>query len=53
MRNLIKRDNFKILYGGSVNSNNSRDFLKSNYIDGTLIGGSSLALDDFVKIIDY
>tara|TARA_B100001123_G_scaffold407630_1_gene500050 strand:+ start:1934 stop:2698 length:765 start_codon:yes stop_codon:yes gene_type:complete len=47
------KDNFKILYGGSVNPNNSRNFIKSNYIDGALIGGSSLALDDFVKIIDY
>ena len=46
-------DNFKILYGGSVNPRNSKRLLSSNDIDGALIGGSSLAVEDFDKIINF
>ncbi len=41
----------KILYGGSLNENNSRDFLNMKNIDGGLIGGASLKKESFAKII--
>ena len=40
----------KILYGGSVNSQNAKIFSAINGINGLLIGGASLNVDEFVKI---
>ena len=40
----------KVLYGGSVNINNAKLFLKEKNIDGLLIGGDSLYINDFSKI---
>ena len=40
-----------ILYGGSVNSKNSSEIFKINNVDGVLVGGASLKLDEFLKII--
>ncbi|MBS1553015.1 MAG: triose-phosphate isomerase [Bacteroidetes bacterium] len=40
-----------ILYGGSVNENNSESILSAKGIDGALIGGASLKPDDFSKIV--
>lgn len=42
--------NVKVLFGGSVNLSNYKQILKAN-IDGLLMGGVSLKIDDFVKII--
>jgi len=39
----------KILYGGSVNSQNAKDYLEIT--DGLLIGGASLDVIEFFKII--
>ncbi len=41
----------KVLYGGSVNSTNSEQYLSQHHIDGLLVGGASLLPDDFNKII--
>ena len=41
-----------ILYGGSVNQNNSIDILNLSDVDGALVGGASLKHKDFCKIID-
>ncbi len=41
-----------ILYGGSVNQNNSEDILNLSDVDGALVGGASLKSKDFCKIID-
>jgi membrane-associated protein len=38
-----------VLYGGSVNPENIKDFLKYKEIDGALIGGSSLKPEFFFK----
>ena len=46
-------DNYKIIYGGSVNVNNCKDILSSKKIDGVLVGGSSLIVDDFSKILHF
>ena len=40
-----------ILYGGSVSEENAADFIAQNGIDGALVGGASLELQSFMKII--
>ncbi len=47
------KDNFKILYGGSVNSKNISNILKSQLIDGVLVGGASLNSKEFIEIINF
>jgi len=42
----------KILYGGSVISQNAIDYIKGANMDGLLIGGSSLNASEFIKIIN-
>lgn len=46
----IAKNNFKIIYGGSVTSQNSKSFLETPGVDGLLIGGASLNADEFYKI---
>ena len=41
----------KILYGGSVNAKNAKDYLKDSRLDGLLIGGASLKAKEFKSII--
>lgn len=41
----------KVLYGGSVNSKNSLEFFTNGAIGGALVGGASLFVKDFSKII--
>jgi len=43
--------NITILYGGSVKPENAKDLLKEPHIDGALVGGASLDLDSFEKIV--
>ena len=45
-------DEISILYGGSVKVSNIEKLIKQEDIDGALIGGASLNLDDFKKIIE-
>ncbi|MBU2082341.1 triose-phosphate isomerase [Patescibacteria group bacterium] len=40
-----------VLYGGSVSEENAADFIAQNGIDGALVGGASLELQSFIKII--
>lgn len=47
----IVRQELRILYGGSVNATNFQDFLKQKSIDGLLVGGASLKINDFSKIV--
>jgi triosephosphate isomerase len=42
--------NIKILYGGSVNAGNAENLFGMPDIDGGLIGGASLKVDDFLAI---
>ncbi|MCX7589446.1 MAG: triose-phosphate isomerase [Patescibacteria group bacterium] len=44
------KNNF-VLYGGSVNSENILSFLSQKNIDGALVGGASIKLDEFSKMI--
>ena len=41
-----------ILYGGSVKTDNSEELINTKGVDGFLIGGASLNLDTFSKIIE-
>jgi len=41
----------RILYGGSVTPENIRSLMKEPDIDGALVGGASLQVDSFVKIM--
>ncbi len=47
-----KFNNYKILYGGSVNAKNSKDIVSLSNVDGALIGGASLKTEEFRKIIE-
>jgi len=43
----VGADKTRILYGGSMNPGNSKDLLALADVDGGLIGGASLKVDDF------
>jgi triosephosphate isomerase len=45
-------ENLRILYGGSVNSNNIAEFISHPEIDGALVGGASLKSEEFVSIVE-
>jgi triosephosphate isomerase len=47
----LKIKNVKLLYGGSVDSQNSKNFLKLKEVDGALVGHASLKASEFLKII--
>lgn len=40
----------KILYGGSVKAANAREILHTENVDGVLVGGASLKVDEFMAI---
>lgn len=42
----------KVLYGGSISSKNTVEFLEWPNIDGLLVGGASLKVDEFSKIVN-
>ena len=46
-------ENVIIQYGGSVKPSNAKDLFKMSDIDGALIGGASLNVDDMAAIINY
>lgn len=47
----VKSDLTRILYGGSVKSENSGSYIKDAGYNGLLVGGASLKADEFTKII--
>ena len=46
-----KADAMRILYGGSVNSDNAAEILSIADVDGALVGGASLTAAKFTPII--
>ena len=46
-------DGVIIQYGGSVKSSNSKELFEMSDIDGALIGGASLNVDEFAKIANF
>jgi len=58
IHNFIKNEirgyeNYKILYGGSVKSANSKEILNLDSVDGLLIGRASLNVTEFNKILSF
>jgi triosephosphate isomerase len=43
----------RILYGGSVKANNIAGFMREPNVDGALVGGASLDLNEFSSIVRY
>ncbi len=43
-------DTIKLLYGGSVNAGNAETLFKQKDIDGALVGGASLKVEEFFEI---
>lgn len=53
MHALIKNqldERVKVLYGGSVKSNNAESILAVQHVDGVLVGGAALSAFEFVEI---
>jgi Triosephosphate isomerase len=50
-KDIKKIDEYKLLYGGSVNSKNARDIMNLENVDGVLVGGASLKADQFSEIL--
>lgn len=46
----IVKNNFKIIYGGSINSKNVDGFIGLDNLDGMLVGGASLDADEFYEV---
>jgi triosephosphate isomerase (TIM) len=44
-------DKVRILYGGSVKPGNAAELLAVDHVDGALVGGAALTVDDFWAII--
>ena len=44
-------DSVKILYGGSVKTGNIVEIMSVDEVDGVLVGGASLSVDSFLRII--
>lgn len=42
-----------IQYGGSVKASNAKELFETSDIDGALVGGASLKVDEFAKIVNY
>jgi triosephosphate isomerase len=43
----------RILYGGSVKAANIAGFMREADVDGALVGGASLQIDEFSSIARY
>ncbi|WP_018963057.1 triose-phosphate isomerase [Coprothermobacter platensis] len=50
VKDYLKTD-IPVLYGGSVNKGNAKDIAAINIVDGALVGGASLKVDEFAIII--
>ena len=49
----FEQDKIRILYGGSVKPSNITGLMSMENIDGSLVGGASLKVEDFVKLVNY
>ena len=57
IHNFIKKDiagfeDYKVIYGGSVKSSNSKEILSIENVDGVLVGGASVNIEEFNRIIE-
>ena len=49
----FETENVPILYGGSVKAENAKELFSMPEIDGGLIGGASLKVEEFYNIVNY
>ncbi|PMP90368.1 MAG: triose-phosphate isomerase [Hydrogenobaculum sp.] len=53
LKDMANKDtDVRVLYGGSVNPQNAKEFLKAPNVDGLLVGGASLDPNTFLEIIN-
>ncbi len=52
IRDILRRDDIPLLYGGSVKSGNAEGYVKEAGFDGLLVGGASLDAEEFNKIVE-
>jgi triosephosphate isomerase len=52
IRTLLPEKTSRILYGGSLTSENCEELLSQPDIDGGLVGGASLRMEEFSKIVE-
>ena len=50
-REIKKRGDYKVIYGGSVTSDNVHSFLQEGTVDGVLVGGKSLDPFSFIGVV--
>ena len=48
----IVENSVRIIYGGSVDGENAKEFSKLEYFNGFLVGGNSLKAEEFKRIIN-
>jgi triosephosphate isomerase len=46
-------DKLRVQYGGSVKPDNAAEILGKADVDGALVGGASLVVEDFIKIVEF
>ncbi len=46
-------NNVPLLYGGSVKSSNIKNIMSIDNVNGVLVGGASLNIEDFIQIINF
>ena len=51
--NFSIEENLRIIYGGSVTPENISSLMLEPQINGVLVGGASLNMESFAKIIKY
>jgi triosephosphate isomerase len=51
MYNKDTAENIRIQYGGSVKPENITELMRQDDVDGALVGGASLKIDSFTKIV--
>ncbi|MFG0335994.1 MAG: triose-phosphate isomerase [Maioricimonas sp. JB049] len=49
--NTASADSMQILYGGSVKPANAKELIGQDNVDGALVGGASLSVEDFLGIM--
>ena len=51
--NVFNNENIKVIYGGSVKASNYKQIIDNDLVDGLLVGGASINLDEFNQIIKF
>ena len=50
LKEIFGKNDIKVLYGGSVKPSNAKELLSDSIVEGALVGGASLVVEDFVNI---